>query len=87
MDKAQLDWANLDFGYHQTDYNIRYTWKDGAWGEGALTRDETIPLHMAATCLHYGQECFEGLKAFGTKDGEVASAVFRGPGNFALIRS
>jgi branched-chain amino acid aminotransferase len=75
MEKAQLDWANLQFGYHKTDYNIRYTWKDGAWNEGVLTQDEFIPLHVAATCLHYGQECFEGLKAFETKGGDVV--IFR----------
>lgn len=75
MEKARLDWANLGFGYRKTDVNIRYTWKDGAWDEGVLTKDETIPLHMAATCLHYGQECFEGLKVFETKAGDAV--VFR----------
>jgi branched-chain amino acid aminotransferase len=67
------DWKNLDFGYHPTDFNIRYTWRDGKWGEGELTRDQTIPLHMAATCLHYGQECFEGLKAYHTRAGDVVT--------------
>jgi branched-chain amino acid aminotransferase len=71
--KADLDWANLDFGYHQTDYNIRYLWREGAWGAGVLTREETIPLHMAATALHYGQECFEGLKAYETRRGDVVA--------------
>jgi branched-chain amino acid aminotransferase len=86
MDKAALDWPNLDFGYRKTDANIRYTWKDGAWGEGILTEDESIPLHMAATCLHYGQECFEGLKGFETKSGDVV--VFRPEENARrLIRS
>lgn len=75
MQQADLDWANLTFGYHRTDLNIRYTWRDGAWDDGVLTADETLPLHMAATCLHYGQECFEGLKAFQTKGGDVV--VFR----------
>jgi len=75
MAKAQLDWANLAFGYLKTDHNIRYSWKNGAWGEGVLTDEETIPMHMAATCLHYGQECFEGLKAFELKNGDVG--VFR----------
>ncbi|UCG15096.1 MAG: branched-chain amino acid aminotransferase [Phycisphaerales bacterium] len=75
MSKAQLDWANLGFAFHRTDYNIRYTWRDGAWDEGVLTSDDIIPLPMAATCLHYGQECFEGLKAFETKSGDVV--VFR----------
>lgn len=73
--KAELDWANLAFGYHKTDYNIRYTWRAGQWQGGDLTSEETIPMHMAATCLHYGQECFEGLKAFETKSGDVV--VFR----------
>lgn len=75
MSEIQLDWASLDFGYRKTDYNIRYRWRDGAWDEGELTSEEAIPLHMAATCLHYGQECFEGLKAFRTKTDEVV--VFR----------
>jgi len=86
MEKARLDWANLQFGYHKTDYNIRYTWKNGAWDRGALTQDEFIPLHIAATCLHYGQECFEGLKAFETKRGDVV--IFRIEENARrLIRS
>lgn len=72
MEPANLDWPNLDFGYRKTDANIRFTWKDGAWSQGVVTQDESIPLHMAACCLHYGQECFEGLKAFSTRDGDVA---------------
>ena len=72
MDPANLDWPNLDFGFRPTDSNIRFTWKDGAWSEGTLTDEDTIPLHMASSCLHYGQECFEGLKAFSTRDGNVA---------------
>ncbi len=71
MDNADIDWKNLAFAYHRTHFNIRYTWRDGAWSEGILTNDETIPLHMAATCLHYGQECFEGLKVFSSQDGEA----------------
>jgi len=73
--RAEPDWAYLGFGYQRTDYNIRYTFRRGAWDEGVLTSDETIPIHMAATCLHYGQECFEGLKAFETRSGDVV--VFR----------
>lgn len=75
MSKAALDWSNLPFGYTKTDYNIRFIWKKGSWSEGRLTADESISMHMAATCLHYGQECFEGLKAFQTKGGDVV--VFR----------
>jgi len=75
MERANIDWKNLTFGYHETDHNIRYTWKDGKWGEGVLTSDVNIPMHMAATCLHYGQEAFEGLKVFEQKDG--TAVVFR----------
>lgn len=71
--KASLDWANLPFSYAKTDYNIRYYYRDGAWSQGELVTDETLPLHMAAPCLHYGQECFEGLKVFETKDGRIVS--------------
>ena len=73
--KADLNWSNLEFGYTKTDANIRYYWKNGSWSKGELTSDETIPLHMAATCLHYGQEAFEGLKAFETQSGDIV--VFR----------
>ena len=73
--KADLDFANLPFAYMKTDYNVRYTWRDGAWDAGELSDSESIPLHMASTALHYGQTCFEGLKAFETKDGDVV--VFR----------
>ena len=73
--KADIDWTKLGFAYQKTDYNIRYTWRDGSWNEGVLTMDEVVPLHMAAACLHYGQECFEGLKAFETREGDVV--VFR----------
>ncbi len=70
---AELDWEHLEFGYYKTDYNIRYMWRDGRWDEGVLTSDETLPLHIAATCLHYGQECFEGLKVFRTRRGDVVA--------------
>jgi branched-chain amino acid aminotransferase len=71
--KADMDWEHLEFGYYKTDFNVRYAWRNGQWDEGTLTADETIPLHMAATCLHYGQECFEGLKVFETRRGEVVA--------------
>ena len=54
IEDTGLDWANLTFGYNQTDCNIRYTFKGGSWDEGKLVRDQTIPIHVAATCLHYG---------------------------------
>ena len=71
-----LDWSNLGFGYHKTDYNVRCYYRNGKWGEIEVCSEETIPMHMAATCLHYGQEAFEGLKAYRCPDGKVR--VFRG---------
>lgn len=71
--KANLKWSELPFGYVQTDYNIRYYYQNNSWSEGELTSDEYIQMHMAAPCLHYGQEAFEGLKVFETIDGRVVA--------------
>lgn len=70
-----LDWANLGFGYMKTDFNIRCTYSNGEWGQLEVHDSEFVSLHMAATSLHYGQESFEGLKAFRGKDGKIR--VFR----------
>ena len=71
----ELDWANLSFGYMPTDYNVRCYYRNGLWGEVEVCSDEYLKMHMAATCLHYGQEAFEGLKAYRGADGKVR--VFR----------
>ena len=71
----EFDWSNLSFGYIKTNYNVRCTFKDGKWGEIEVSDTERVELHMAATCLHYGQEIFEGLKAFRGKDGKIR--IFR----------
>ena len=68
-----LDWSNLSFGYRQTDYNVRCYYRDGKWGEIEVCSDEYLKLHMAATCLHYGQEAFEGLKAYRCPDGNAST--------------
>lgn len=72
---ANLDWSALPFGYVPTDYNVRAVYKDGKWSDMEVTKDDHINIHMAATCLHYGQEIFEGLKAFRGKDGKIR--IFR----------
>jgi branched-chain amino acid aminotransferase len=66
-----LDWKNLPFGYIKTDFNIRSVNKDGKWGKLEVSSSEYIDIHMAATGLHYGQEAFEGLKAYMGKDGKI----------------
>ena len=73
--EKELDWGNLSFGYIPTDYNVRCYYRDGKWGEIEVSSSETVTMHIAATSLHYGQEIFEGLKAFRGKDGKVR--VFR----------
>ena len=80
-----LDWSNLSFGYRQTDYNVRCYYRDGKWGEIEVCSDEYLKLHMAATCLHYGQEAFEGLKAYRCPDGKVR--VFRMDENAKRLQS
>lgn len=67
----QLDWKNLPFGYIKTDYNIRCTFKDGNWGKLEISDSEYISVHMAASGLHYGQEAFEGMKAYRGKDNKI----------------
>lgn len=79
-----LDWANLSFGYMPTDYNVRCYYRDGKWGEVEVCSDEYLKLHMAATCLHYGQEAFEGLKAYRCPDGKVR--LFRVEENAARLQ-
>ena len=71
----QIDWGNLGFGYMKTDYNIRCTFSMGEWGELEVHDTEYMTLHIAATSLHYGQEAFEGLKAFRGQDGKIR--IFR----------
>ena len=70
-----INWSDLSFGYMKTDYNVRCYYRDGKWGELEVSSSEIINIHMAATCLHYGQESFEGLKAFKARDGKIR--VFR----------
>ena len=80
-----LNWSELGFGYIKTDYNVRCYYRDGKWGELEVSSSEIINIHMAATCLHYGQESFEGLKAFRGKDGKIR--VFRMDENAKRMQS
>ena len=66
-----LDWKNLGFSYIKTDYRFIAHWKDGKWDNGELTTDSTLHIHEGSTALHYGQQCFEGLKAYRCKDGSI----------------
>ena len=73
MQKKNIDWANLSFGYQPTDFRFEARWKDGKWDEGKLTDNPNIELSEAACVLHYAQCCFEGLKAYETEKGEIVT--------------
>ena len=71
MEKKNIDWANLSFGYVQTDYRYVANYKNGAWDEGGLTTDANITMNECAGVLQYAQTCFEGMKAYTTEDGKI----------------
>ncbi len=75
MEKKNIDWANLGFGYRETDKRFVANYKDGAWDEGALIEDSMITMSECACVLQYAQTCFEGLKAYTWEDGSIV--VFR----------
>lgn len=71
MEKKNIDWSNLGFGYVQTDARFVANYKNGAWEEGGLTSDANITINECACVLQYAQTCFEGLKAYTTADGKI----------------
>ncbi len=73
MEKKNIDWSNLGFGYVQTDKRYVSNFKDGAWDEGTLTSDANIVLNECAGVLQYAQTAFEGLKAYTTEDGHIVT--------------
>ena len=73
MEKKNIDWSNLGFGYVETDKRFVSNYKNGAWDEGALISDATIQISECAGVLQYAQTCFEGLKAYTTEDGHIVT--------------
>lgn len=69
--KVDIDWGKLGFDYIKTDLRYISVWKDGKWDDGKLTEDNMLHISEASTVLHYGQSCFEGLKAYATKEGKI----------------
>jgi len=82
---ANLDWGKLPFGYQKTDYNVRCYFRNGEWGQLEISSSEFISIHMAATALHYGQEAFEGMKAYMGRDGRIR--LFRWEENARRMQS
>lgn len=79
------DWGELGFEFRPTKSHLQITYKNGEWGEMELKEDPYIQIHMGATALHYGQACFEGLKAFAHPDNSVH--VFRPDENAKRLQS
>ena len=75
MEKKNIDWSNIGFSYIKTDKRYVSNYKDGKWDDGCLTEDNTITLEESACVLQYAQTCFEGMKAYTTKDGKTV--IFR----------
>lgn len=73
MEKKNIDWANLGFGYMETDERYVSNFKDGAWDEGTMTTDANIVMNECAGVLQYAQTCFEGMKAYTTEDGHIVT--------------
>ena len=73
MEKKNIDWANLGFGYIQTDYRYVSNYKNGAWDDGVLTEDANVVINECAGVLQYAQTVFEGLKAYTTSDGRIVT--------------
>ena len=73
MEKKNIDWSNIGFGYMPTDYRYVSMYQNGSWDEVVLTSDPNITLNECACVLQYAQTCFEGLKAYTTEDGHIVT--------------
>lgn len=73
MEKKNIDWSNLGFGYVKTDYRFVSDFKDGKWNEGRLTEDDKVVISECAGVLQYAQTVFEGMKAYTTHDGRIVT--------------
>ena len=71
MEKMNIDWSNLGFGYHKTELRYVANYSNGAWDEGGLTDQDMITMSECAGVLQYAQTCFEGMKAYTTEDGKI----------------
>ena len=71
METKHIDWSNLGFGYQKTDFRFVSNYKDGAWDSGSMTDQDMVTMSECACVLQYAQTCFEGMKAYTTKDGKI----------------
>lgn len=84
MGNESINWDKLGFDYIKTDKRYLSHWRDGAWDKGTLTEDNVLHISEGSTALHYGQQCFEGLKAYRCKDGSIN--LFRPDQNAARMQ-
>jgi len=84
MSSVNIDWNTLGFDYIKTDYRFISYWKEGSWDKGTLTEDNKLHISEGSTAIHYGQQCFEGLKAYRCKDGSIN--LFRPDQNAARMQ-
>ena len=84
MGNESINWDKLGFDYIKTDKRFLQVWKNGEWQEGTLTDDNVLHISEGSTALHYGQQCFEGLKAYRCKDGSIN--LFRPDQNAARMQ-
>lgn len=82
---SDFNWSELPFGYHKTNANLRAYFKNGEWSKPEVSESEFLNIHMASTALHYGQEAFEGMKAYMGKDGKVR--IFRWEENWKRLQN
>ncbi|HPN84879.1 MAG TPA: branched chain amino acid aminotransferase, partial [Victivallales bacterium] len=82
---VKLNWDKLGFEYMPTKCHVRASWKNGKWGRPRVVKEDRISLNIAATCMHYGQACFEGLKAF--RDSKGVIRIFRPDENLKRMNS
>ena len=73
MEKKNIDWSNLGFGYIKTDKRYVANYTNGAWDEGVITEDDMITMSECAGVLQYAQTVFEGMKAYTTEDGHIVT--------------
>lgn len=82
--KAKPDWDNLGFGNYFSDHMFLMNYDEGqGWHDARIVPYGPIALDPAAMVLHYGQEVFEGMKAYHTADGKIQ--LFRPEKNMARL--
>ena len=84
MSNESINWDKLGFDYIKTDKRYLSVWRNGEWDKGTLTEDNVLHISEGSTALHYGQQCFEGLKAYRCKDGSIN--LFRPDQNAARMQ-